>query len=498
MPHYQLSRLCLLIVVGRFHLPSSPTNIFASAKEDDPPINPFLAQSPWPIIHANPYQQGSSSFPGPTTADGLALDVTPMTTGIAPLYDTDLHLWVRLPYMGTTAWVERTPTTLRTAAVHREGLSLDGLQGAYTLVDVDDVFYNGRGTSIQAFQSIDGEVEKIHEYFIPGGDSDPLIGLNLLYDGTLVYTTAKARVGVIGRDFASNEDQIRLGGEGMNGNEQETISNSLAVDENGGIYVVTSGHMYRVQWDGASLSVAWRAAYDTGGSRQTNGGRLGAGSGSTPSLMGTRDGEDKFVVITDGAALMNVVLFWRDAIPDDWVPVVPAEPRIAAQVPVTFGDPSATKSISEQSVLVRGYSAAVVNNEYGIRIPAFLPSIFSQLIVLLTNLPFIAPFGVEKFTWNPTTRTLDTAWASRAVSCPNGIPTMSAPSNLLYCIGQRWMAWTLEAVDWETGESVFARRMGWWPGYNSVYAALEVGPDAELVTGALTGAVRFRPTTTNT
>ena len=127
--------------------------------------------------------------------------------------------------------------------------------------------------------------------------------------------------------------------------------------------------------------------------------------------MGTGSQQDKFVVITDGRELMNLVLFWRDEIPVDWQPIAPGKDiRIAAEVPITFGDPNAKTSVSEQSVLVRGYGAVVVNNDYnGLSVPSWFPALANQLLVTLTNLPWWAPYGVEKFEWNPTTRTHDSA-----------------------------------------------------------------------------------------
>lgn len=103
--------------------------------------------------------------------------------------------------------------------------------------------------------------------------------------------------------------------------EDEEISNSIACDEENGIYIVTSKNMHRVQWTGTQLSTnttdgAWTSKYETG--NNASGIRLGEGSGSTPTLMGFGS-NDKFVVITDGQELMHVVLFWRGAIPDDWI-----------------------------------------------------------------------------------------------------------------------------------------------------------------------------------
>ena len=85
----------------------------------------------------------------------------------------------------------------------------------------------------------------------------------------------------------------------------------LRVDEAGGIYVASRDHLHKVVWTGTRLSIdeadgAWTEPYSN---------TTGAGSGSTPALIGFGD-EDRFVVITDGDVRMNVTLLWRDAIPD--------------------------------------------------------------------------------------------------------------------------------------------------------------------------------------
>jgi hypothetical protein len=78
--------------------------------------------------------------------------------------------------------------------------------------------------------------------------------------------------------------------------------------------------------------------------------------------MGFGD-EDQFVVMPDGENLMNVVLFWRNGIPQDWQPVEGApDRRIAGMLPANMGDPQLAALQSEQSVIVAGYGALVVNN----------------------------------------------------------------------------------------------------------------------------------------
>jgi len=198
--------------------------------------------------------------------------------------------------------------------------------------------------------------------------------------------------------------------------------------------------------------------------------------------------QDRFVVITDGQRLMHLVLFWRDSIPDDWVQIPGTKDRrIAAQVPVTFGNPHASQSSSEQSVCVRGYGALVVNNQLKTK------SKNRIMNILRSGNPNIAPYGAEKFEWNPRTRKLRSVWANNKVSLPNGIPCMSAATNLVYDVGQRDGMWTWEAIDWSTGESVFYYGLGGHFWYNSGWAGTEIGPNKSLFSGTVMGMMRLVP-----
>lgn len=82
--------------------------------------------------------------------------------------------------------------------------------------------------------------------------------------------------------------------------------------------------MHKFVWKNGKLSEdeadgAWTASYDGGPEAPAI--KMGYGTGSTPTLMGFGDDEDKLVVITDGAKRMKLVAFWRDDIPEDAVPV---------------------------------------------------------------------------------------------------------------------------------------------------------------------------------
>ncbi len=487
--------------------------VFAS--DNEPPKNPFLADSAWPMSHRTPYVQGSSPLPGPTQASELqkadyeATGLVNITLAMsAPYADGTIVAWGSSTDKIYKITVDKQRTKKIASLRKPEGFSIsNAITGAYTVLDRDNRFYvPGRG---KLYVYTDQEAGNAHSdiiladsYEIPAEalrgtvNQDPIVGINMTYDGYLALATRMGTVAVVSRDL-SDFHYLQLG-DPITG---ETVSNSIAVDEDGGIYVVTSERMYRVQWTGSKLSIdeadhGWAATYDNGADVQVPG-RLGAGSGSTPSLMGVGD-QDKFVVITDGQQVTHLVLFWRDKIPDDWQPIAPGKDRrIAAEVPVNYGDPERQYSASEQSVMVRGYGAVVVSNDYGTDIPQSsnptIANLINAYVVFHSNKPRYAPYGVQKFEWNPVTRQLESAWVNKDISCPNGIPTMSEASNLFYCVGQREARWNIEALDWDTGASVFHKPMSKWFWYNSFYAATQIGPFGGIWTGTVTGVAKVAP-----
>ena len=497
----------LLLILGLFFsLPGCAREVktplpTATDMVNEPPVNPFLADSPWPMSHRNPYCQASSPYPGPTGdmsgyrvnyLGGLFLSITLAISG--KYSDGSRVLWGSTPRAvfkagireGKFYYIDKIDTAATNITLP---LAQAGLNAAYTLVDCNGTFFAPRMHTIVAYgDEVPGDasskivVQRVFE--IPAeylrGDDDVVVGLNILYDGMLAFATSKGTVGVVSRSFDSAHF-LQFG-------EEEEMSNSIACDEEGGIYVVTCERLYRVQWTGDKLTTdesegGWVANYETG----TYGMRLSKGSGTTPTLMGTGE-QDRFVVITDGQELMHVVLFWRDEIPSDWVQIPGIKDRrIAAQVPVTFGDPGATASMSEQSPCVRGYGIGLANN---------LLNTTSEDIVegtILSQDPAIAPYGAEKFEWDPGARELRSVWVNKEVSLPNGIPAMSSATNLFYDVGQRGGNWTWEALDWDTGELVFYYEIGAEPYYNSAWAATEVGLDGSLYSGCLSGMMGLFP-----
>lgn len=520
----------------------------------EPLCSTAFGDTVWSGSHRASYAQGSSPFPGPTDSldtESAHLELpgagVPVIVSFSAPYDDG----------GRAAWSTVTGADAAIVKVDHETFEIIdwyvpgerevdpptfalGLSGAYTAIDSENRFIVGRTRFVSFFvDSVAGDrlspIELEKRIFMPDevfcSETDVIAGMSLTYDGQLAFATERGNLFVIPPDadpddlgeipvISTNQDCATADEAAL-----ELVSNSVAVDENGGIYVLTSVAMYRFDWDGRALSLAWRAKYQTA-EEVPSPIRLGPGSGSTPSLMGTAADDDRFVVITDGLGLMNLVLFWRDEVPVDWDPIAPGkDPRIACEIPIDFGT-GATEAISEQSVAVRGYSAVVVNDL--LSDPAINPPSMLALGAVAQNtvsaleggIPEKAPFGLERIDWDPETRSCATVWANSEISVPNGIPSISQGSGLVYGAGQRDGQWGLEGLDFETGESrlwveagpgrcspELMRIVSILPGVadvlevvpdsceNSFYAATTIGPDGTVYQGTLNGMSRYVSTT---
>lgn len=382
------------------------------------------------------------------------------------------------------------------ARAFREMLKLRDLANLYTVLDRDHNYFIGsRDGTITAYGDEDpadsgSAIVKLREMKLPSQVTGPVMGLSMTFDGYLVAVTEHGYVAVVDREF--NRVVHRRIRHSEDAEEKATkptgygwIRNAPAVGDDGGIYIVSQEHMHKVVWTGTRISLeevdgAWSVPYQNS---------WGHGSGATPSLMGF-GGEDRFVVITDGEPQMNVVLYWRDEIPEDWQ-AIPGQPRRVAGIQkVTMGNPDMTAIQSEQSVVVSGYGALVVNNEAR-NTPWYLPERARGITVgLLGSNPAYQPYGVQKFIWRPESRQFELHWVNSDISSPSAVPLVSVASNTVYLIGARDNRFTLEAMNWDTGESRFHYVIG-GQRYNVMYAGTQIDEAGRLHYGTPWGRVRI-------
>lgn len=149
-----------------------------------------------------------------------------------------------------------------------------------------------------------------------GNGNDHLVGLTLLDDGTIVTCSKKGVVMVVRLDAQGDvvfADSMALNAYTKGG--PAYVSNSIS-SAGQGIFVVTHRELLRVDFDPEAqlLVFKWTALHHTDASEPPwFVGRLGPGSGSTPTVT-TCQGRE-LVVITDGELPMNLLWYvssWRE------------------------------------------------------------------------------------------------------------------------------------------------------------------------------------------
>lgn len=507
------------------------------------PRNPFLADSGYPIGHGRCDQQDNSPLTGPTGPTRTVNDDERQYAWLGPGHfgslisgpyaDGHRTIWsnggeqiVKLDYdtfdiLATIAvdGAEPTPTEQLQASLpplddlsgkaaidHAIGLAMQymtGLDGVYSLLDRDHQLFVGRSDSIVAYAETDpddhgSDIAVRNRWQRPEHISGSFVGVNMTFDGQLVVTTSTGWVICLERDFSAHH-AVQLPGaaadaDGFNArmvdenrNGYSWVRTSCCVDDAGGIYVSSSDHTHRVVWTGERLSLdesdgAWSAQYRNS---------TGYGSGTTPSLMGFGPDEDRFVVLGDGDDVVNITLLWRDEIPEDWqqLPDAPSR-RIAGLGPANLGDPSLSAIQTEQSITVSGYGAMTVNNEPA-NVPADFPDRGQRLLVFyLGHHADYTPHGLHKYEWDPGTKRLREAWINTEASSPNSVPFVSQGADLVYTCGVRDGQWTIEALDWSTGDCRFHYVLG-GSQFNTLGAGVMLDDDGRLVFGSMFGKTRL-------
>ncbi|WP_198541571.1 hypothetical protein [Mycobacteroides chelonae] len=371
--------------------------------------------------------------------------------------------------------------------------------GVYSMVDKDNhVYYINQNGELMVFGLKNPDRPGDGLQIIAQRDFKPLlgqgksvfngpeavVGVGMSYDGQVVVLGTRSLF-VLRRDLSGEPQRLRLG-------DDETVSNSLAIDPDDGIYFASDKLMHKVVWKDNRLSAAesdgaWTSPYDFG--RQPPSVKFGTGTGSTPTLMGFGD-QDRVVVITDGADHMNLVAFWRDGIPKDFQQKPGTKSnRIADQTPVTAGlsEPLPEFIQTEQSVVVNGYGAFVVQNIGAGGAP-------DRLIDVLANGPvFEPPHGMQRFEWDSHAHKWSSVWARGDVVSTSMVPAVSRTAGIVFVNGySKADGWEVTGLDWKTGETVHRTIFGQSNLGNGAYAILEALPDGDLLFNSVGGPLRAK------
>jgi hypothetical protein len=268
---------------------------------------------------------------------------------------------------------------------------------------------------------------------------------------------------------------MRLAGEG--------ISNSFAVDETGGVFIVSDRALYRFGADAKGApAVSWRIVYPNSGIHKP--GQSDAGSGTTPTLMGRG-----WVAITDNADPMDVVVYRRAR--------KLAKPRKKAKKRLVCSDAVFGKGAgSTDNSLIGTTRSLVVENNYGYVISAGDLS-GAESVPGLTRVDVVKKKRGKhaKKRKRKARFRCRTVWTS-GERAPSVVPKLSLANGLVYTYtkpprSDDLDAWYLTALDFRTGRTLYRRLAGTGFGFNNNYAPVTLGPDGTAYVGVLGGVVAF-------
>ncbi|MDG2308540.1 MAG: hypothetical protein P8R42_28505 [Candidatus Binatia bacterium] len=369
----------------------------------------------------------------------------------------------------------------------------NGGSGAYGVIDRDGYYYTffDRTRLLKAFDGNDigAPLEPVRDVKITDGLPEDvaegitrILGISMTYDGHIVVAATGALF-VLDRDL-NRKDYLLFPG--------EHVENSVAVDEKS-IYVVTSKNMRRVVWTGEKLSMddeegAWVSLYDVMPEGEAiDLGAASHGSGTTPTLMGFGDDEDKLVLISDGNPNgAQLVAFWREEIPADFEQKPGTRSRrIADQIPI----PAATTTV-EASPAAYGTGVVLLNSTYPESAPFPLNIVGNAFLAGTTRK---APLGAQKFEWDADENRFKATWFLPEIDNTDWVPPTVSPHNgLAYVATKVDGTYEYRAIDWETGAEVarwsFPDDSVLWNNWGGITTLLE---DGDLLLGGFFGVKRY-------
>jgi outer membrane protein assembly factor BamB len=264
----------------------------------------------------------------------------------------------------------------------------------------------------------------------------------------------------------------------------ETIANSFAVDESGGVFVVSTHALYRFDVTAGAPVVTWRQPYDRG--TRVKPGQVSQGSGTTPTLVGAASAPGGgAIAITDNAdPQMHVLVFRRGRGGPG------SEPLCSQPVfPAGEGD--------DENSLIAVPGGLIAENNYGYAGPlAGVPGRTADTTP-----------GLVRIDLDPVDGGCHVAWENTTARVPTLVSKVSLATGLVYAYTHPAAdelpmtlqlpdllapdAWFLTAFDARTGEQVWSRHVGSGLGFNNNYAPVTLGPDGTAYVGTLGGLVRI-------
>jgi hypothetical protein len=445
------------------------------------PDNPYWADGSWSSYHNDPYQSDTYFTPGPLGHDPI-VDSVYLENPVIPIifYKDGRMAAAGLRYGADgTSWYWQLRLMDRETLGTLDTLDLPGdVLGAFLpvgvcwYVDQDErIVTEVPGQSIWAISRTGDLFDKanIKRYDLSGASSMKQAGeIRFVapdWVGHIWFVTRGGTVGTL--DPTANDGQGQLLGTLQLGSD-ELFENGMSVDEDGGVYAVSSRFMYRFDAgeDGTPV-LTWREPYDAGTHVKVQ----SRGSGTTPTVMGT-----DYVAIADNADPQIHVLVYRRA-----KELAPGQQRLVCSVPVFEPGQSNT-----ENSLIATDTSIVVENNFGYRGTKSVEN-------GKTTRP-----GITRIDIDADGNGCHTVWTNmEEVVASTATQKLSLPNGLIYAYTKdkgpaNTAAWYFTAIDFFTGETVYKVLAGTGPLYNDHIGVLYVGPNGRIYLGVMGGIVTMR------
>lgn len=485
--------LALAPLAGASTIPSDPRDGMVASFTGQPatphrsrpqriPRNRFMAANERSNIHDDAYQTDAYNRRGPL---GRALTQTSTLLGEECASVTfDRRGRIVTVCVGTTGATLRMmdPRTLDTLASYqlpdrRPGtFKFDNFSGGgYFYLDHRDravvsTFTNHLVVVAERGQAF-AKVRDVDLSGVTGGS--PIQSALPDWRGRIWFVTVSGVVGYVTRGGGVRARQLPSG---------ETIANSFAMDESGGVFIVSTHALYRFDVRRHRPSVTWRKPYDRG--TRTKPGQVSQGSGTTPTLIGlasSRGGGS--IAITDNAdPKMHVLVFRRGR-------------HGPGRRPLCRQGVFAEGRGADENSLVAVPGGLVAENNYGYTGPAIGSARTADTTPGLVKVAVNYRRGGCHVAWNNTTARIPTVVSkmSRGSGLIYGYTHPSAseiPAITPIPAALAPDAWFFTAFSARTGQQVWSRYVGSGLGYNNNYAPVSIGPDRSAYVGTLGGLLR--------
>jgi hypothetical protein len=441
---------------------------------NDPPQNVSLANSPWPIAHRNSSAQASTCFNAPSSSDSLDIRfcASPFRRCSPWMLYTEKYSNGKRMMLGshTTHCYKAIDDNLGLRLIDSLRIDFDPTDFSYNHIIlknrrwiVTDYVPNLNTTAFYAISDKDttnpySPLVYLDTFYLPTSIAGKASAKNVTNDGWLAYVTTANVFGVIKSDFSSHYSITLPLDPG-----EIAYHNNFPVDEHNNFYVVTTKRMMKLNWSFPKITIVWTSPYDFIGDGP-NSSTINAGSGTTPTLVGFGNGNDKLVVVCDGHNRNNLVAFWRDAVPKGWTALSGQDVRVASITALPgFRYLGGIYQSVENSPTAHNYSIGCAQYNG------------------FTNYSCNNAKGVVKLNWDTLSNKMSVAWSNSRINF-NNVLTYSSATNLVYGNGKESDCYYyFYALDWNTGNIVIRKQLGKEEKWNDYGDNISISDDNTLI-----------------